>query len=281
MKSNDTVLVKIDDEQTKTRLIEPFLDSAKCAKDKICLWHQEEMKKKLIDKKYISVTEEGVFPEQIQMALINLEEFGDFEEYLSESKKKHKGSSVRHAKKSSREGYYCKPFNYSLFIPDIVEINHSKEIRCGRKMSDSYRRSIDELGGAPQNFFEFQWPKCPVHYDLWWGVFEERKGYEQGEVITGEKLLAYIRLRRNGNYALYGQILGHGDYLNKGIMYYLHFHIMEWLLTSKSSHAMDIQYLCYAGYNQGGDGLKLWKKKTLFTPAYLTIEKKNIMMQES
>ncbi|MCW7755442.1 hypothetical protein OOT00_15810 [Desulfobotulus sp. H1] len=260
-------------------LIKPNLNEGLCVNDTICLWHQEEMQKKLIGKKYLRIKEEPELPDQIQTAVIDLESYKNFEDYIAEAKKIHKGNSFRKSHKSKREGFYSKPFNPRLFIPDIVEINHSKEVRCGRKMSEPYRRTVQDFGGPPQKRLNFQWPECPLHFDLWWGIFMKKNGHCQGVVETGEKLFAYIRLRRNGNYALYGQILGHGEYLNKGIMYALHFNILEWLLKKESGYAKGLSYLCYAGYNQGGEGLIRWKKRTLFRPTYLVISEKDMMQK--
>ncbi|OEF96831.1 hypothetical protein [Desulfuribacillus alkaliarsenatis] len=250
--------------------IDLMLGEGGCILDEGCKWYKEQMYEKLVGR-YIGLGEP--FDKQIVAAMLNVNKL-NFEEYIQKVKKKNKGSALRHAKKSERKGYICKPFAYDLFIPDIVEINHSKEMRCGRPMTEQYRRSIDELGGAPEKYIDVKLPNCPVHYDMWWGVFQPLTGYKQGDIVTNEKLLGYIRLRRNGNYALYAQILGHGEYLKQGIMYYLHFDIMRSISDLKNIYTKGLEHLIYAGFYQGKEGLQQWKKKMLFEPTYLILPKR-------
>ncbi len=139
-------------------------------------------------------------------------------------------------------------------------------------MPASYRRTIDELGGAPTRFVETEQPTCSEHYGIMWGIFVPELGYMQGSVVTNERLLAYIRLRRIGNFATYSMIIGHGDYLEHGIMYRLHFAIMEWLCQKDNKYTQGLEVLMYAGFYDGNEGLTLWKKKTCFEPAYLVIQ---------
>lgn len=238
-----------------------------CKKSAQCIWFENQMREKLVG---LYIAEEQPFEKQIVAAWLDVKNLV-FEEYVTRAKKLHKGSGVRNAKKAERQGFVCKPFFHDLFIPDIVAINHSKKERCGRQMSEPYRRSVEEMGGSPTRYQEVRPPDCPVHYDYWWGVFASEPGYQQGEVTTDERLVAYIRLRRNGNYALYGQILGHGDYLKYGIMFFLHFSIVRWILARKDPCTVGLENLIYAGFYQGKEGLQLWKKKMLFEPAYLIL----------
>ncbi|MDX1454550.1 MAG: hypothetical protein R3217_03755 [Gammaproteobacteria bacterium] len=195
--------------------------------------------------------------------------FESFDDYEKACRKISKGNAIRDAKKADKAGYYVKPFDRRMHIPDIVEINTSKEVRSGGKMKASYRRSIDEMGGAPSKHFETEMPSCPVHYDLWWGIFEKVDGYKQGDVVTNERLLAYIDLRRLGDYGLYSMIIGHGDYLKDGVVNRLHLGVMEWLLEAGNACGEGFKSLMYAGYYQGGDGLRRWKKRFAFEPTYL------------
>lgn len=205
---------------------------------------------------------------QLIVACIDLRNL-TYEGYLAKLKKRYKGNVVRDAKKADKLNYVCKPFVRSLFVPDIAEINHSKEVRSCGVMTAGYRRTIDELGGAPTRFMEMKYPSCLVHYGISWGIFAPEPGYMQGSVVTNEKLLAYIRLRRIGNFATYSMIIGHGDYLQHGIMYRLHFAIMEWLCQPDNRYAQGLEVLMYAGFYDGNEGLTLWKKKSCFEPAYL------------
>lgn len=207
---------------------------------------------------------------QLIVACIDLRNL-TYENYLAKVKKRYKSNVIRKARKADELGYACKPFVRKLFIPDIAAINHSKEVRSCGLMSASYQRTIDELGGAPTQFVEMESPNCSVHYGLMWGIFVPEPGHLQGSIVTNERLLAYIRLRRIGNFATYSMIIGHGDYLEHGIMYRLHFAIMEWLCQKDNKYAQGLEVLMYAGFYDGNEGLTLWKKKTCCEPAYLVI----------
>lgn len=212
--------------------------------------------------KYIGKGEPAI--DQIVAALLDFDKYDD-RSFYSALHLNHR----RSIKKAQRGGYYCKPFTYEQFVPDIFAINTSKKERTGRPMSAQYMRSIDELGGAPSEKFALQKPGCPLHYDYWWGVFREFPGYRQGEIQIGEQLVGYVKLRRNGNYAFYAQILGHGDFLNQGIMHLLHHDIVMWALRHDDAEAESLTKLIYAGYYQGKEGLREWKKRALFEPALL------------
>lgn len=209
--------------------------------------------------------------DQIVVAAIDLRDLS-YEDYIASVKKRYKGNVVRDARKSDKAGFICRPFPRALFLPDIVEINHSKDERCGKPMREAYLKSLEEMGGPPRKHVELESPDCPVHYDRWWGIFAPEEGYQQGEVTTNEKLLAYIDFRRLGDLAIYSLILGHGDYLKHGVMYRLHFAIMEWLCARESDLTRGVTALMYAGFYQGGHGLQLWKKKTCFEPVMLQLD---------
>lgn len=221
------------------------------------------------ERRYIGVG--AVRDNQFIVACINLSNL-TYGNYLANVKRRYKGNVVREARKADKLGYVCKPFVRKLFIPDIASINHSKEVRSCGLMPASYRRTIDELGGAPTRLEEMEWPPCPEHYGMMWGIFASEPGYSQGSVITNERLLAYIRLRRIGDFATYSMIIGHGDYLQHGIMYRLHFAIMEWLCQKDNKYAQGLKVLMYAGFYDGNEGLILWKKKSCFEPAYLVAQ---------
>lgn len=221
------------------------------------------------ERRYIGV--EAVRDNQLIIACINLRDL-TYENYLTKVRRKYKGNVIREARKADKLNYICKPFVRKLFIPDIAAINHSKEVRSCGLMPASYRRTIDDLGGPPTQFVELELPNCTDHYGIMWGIFAPVLGYRQGNILTNERLLAYVRLRRIGNFATYSMIIGHGDYLQHGIMYCLHFAIMEWLCQRDNPYAQGLGVLMYAGFYDGSEGLTLWKKKTGFEPAYLIVQ---------
>jgi len=190
----------------------------------------------------------------------------NYGDYINEVKKYCKGNVIRDARKA--DGYVSHVFEAANFIPDMHEINHSKEVRCGRPMAENYRRSVEEMGGAPSEWKEIKRPGCPVHWRWLWGIFKPEVGYKQGDLIVDEKLLGYISLYRSGNYAQYSMLLGHGDYLKDGIMYRLHFAVMEWLLGDDPD-TDGLDFLWYCNWPNFLGGLLLWKKKAGFKPGRL------------
>lgn len=203
-------------------------------------------------------------PDQIVAALLDLDKY-DAHSFLSACHLNHR----RNIKKAQKRGFYCKPFAYKQFVPDIFAVNTSKAERTGRPMSAQYLRNIDELGGAPSEKIFFEKPCCPLHYDYWWGVFRELAGHYQGDVRVDEQLVGYVKLRRNGNYAFFAQILGHGDFMSHGVMHLLHHDIVMWALRHDDGEAEFLSKLIYAGYYQGREGLREWKKRALFEPTLL------------
>lgn len=211
----------------------------------------------------------GKYPKIISacLDLKNLE----YDDYATKVKKRSE-SVIRDIRKAKKNGYYCKRFMKENFIPDFVEINHSKDMRSGGEMRGQYRLTVEEVGGAPKEWKELCEPDCPVHGNIFWGVFKEIGEYRQGDVVTNEKLVAYIKFNRLGNWAVYGMILGHGEHLRYGIMHLLHFHIMEWITIHRESDCIGLEYLMYAGWKSGGEGLQNWKKRLFFEPVYMIYE---------
>jgi hypothetical protein len=195
----------------------------------------------------------------------------DFDEYMARVKTVHKGAAIRQSKKSDRAGFVCKPFAWSNFTPDIVDINTSMDVRSGGEMKPAYRRTVEEMGGPPTRLAPVPEPACPVHGTTSWGVFEPRDGHRQGDVVTDEKLLAYIKFKRQGSLGIYTSILGHGDYLGQGIMYRLHYAIMQWLGEHRETTQPDLDYVLYGAVESGAGGLQMWKKRCLFEPALLVL----------
>ena len=218
---------------------------------------------------YVSVPAKQVAAKHVS-AVIDLAKY-DSKSYFSSVKKVHKGNAVRQAKKSDKEGYVCHQFVWSNFIPDVVEINNSMDVRSGGLMRNTYRRGVEDMGGAPVVLRELKNPKCPVHHTYCWGIFEPKEGYKQGDITTNEKLLAYIKFKRNGNFAVYTSILGHGDYLCNGIMYRLHYEIMRWIYQETEGVMAGLEYLVYGAVDSGNDGLRLWKRRALFESMELAL----------
>ena len=210
--------------------------------------------------KYISTKEKS---SKFIPAVIDLKKYS-YETYMITAKHIHKGSALRHANKAKREGFFCELFEWSNFIPDIFEINTSKEMRSGGKMREAYFRTIDELGGIPKEYKPIKSIACSLHHTYNWGIFKNINGYKQGNLTTNKKLLGYIKFKRNGNLATYTSILGHGDYLKFGIMYELHYSIISWVYMQNFEFEEKIDFILYGSIDSGNKGLKDWKKRCLF-----------------
>lgn len=210
----------------------------------------------------------GIKDRQIIAAVLPISDH-NFSDYEDRIRGVSKGAALRQARKSRREGIVCEPFDRRLHIPDIHEINTSMVRRSGGVMRRGYMASVEDLGGAPDRNYKWGLPACRAHYDLWWGAFITSVGYYQGDVQTDQKLIAYIKFRRIGSVGLYSMILGHGEYLKHGVMQQLHLDLFQFLLGENRQLTEGLEYIMYAGYYQGGDGLRRWKKNLCFIPAYL------------
>jgi hypothetical protein len=249
-------------------VIDPMVDDDACARLDSCAWHQEEMRTKLVGRYVAGVAgSAGHLP----MSRLPLEEHADDDAYRQEVRVRHGGEVDYEVRKSTRRGYVVHPFAFATHVPDVVDINQSKQVRSGGPMRGAYLSSVEEHGGAPRERIAVVPPPCPLHYDYWWGLFAPEPGHRQGSVTTDERLLAYLRLRRNGNYLLYAQILGHGDHLREGVVYALHMQVMSWLLRRDSPHSRDVAHVIYGAWNSGGPGLQRWKARLLFAPALLVL----------
>jgi len=201
---------------------------------------------------------------------IDLREYPDYESWERPVKKRY--DRVRMKNRSVRGGFVVHPYHHKLHIPDIYEIHHSTEIRSGGKMRGDYLAGIEEMGGAPTAHYKLSPPPCPLHWSMSFGVFEPKQSHQQGEIVTDEKLVGYINLRRIGDVALYSRIMGHGDYLNEGVMYHLHFDIVKWLMDPENALADGLKFLMYGGIGNGGPNLWQWKRTAGFKPYRLMAE---------
>jgi len=193
------------------------------------------------------------------------------EAHLTAMRKVHKGNAVRDIKKAQRLGYACSPFVVANHMPDVVSINCSKAVRQGRAMTAAYLRTLEERGGAPTVFTPYAPPVYSTDFWISVGVFENIPGYLQGEVAVDRRLWGYITLWRIGELMIYSQILGHGDRLKDGIMYFLHQYIVEMLTDQDNPLYSGARYIMYGPWVSGQRGLRMWKNRTLFQPYYLNL----------
>lgn len=189
-----------------------------------------------------------------------------YQKYFELCRKSYKKSVIRELKKT-----FKKPYSVSLFEPqnwtkDLYLINTSLAERSGGAMKPNYLRTPEELKDAYRNEPRIKEAQCKHHWREWRGIFcEDQEGIP-------ETLVGYISLRRVGNAALYGLILGHGDHLSNGIMYRLHFECCERLMDKKRQSSQGLEFLMYGGFFDGKKGLLQWKKKLMFEPSVLVMK---------
>ena len=205
-------------------------------------------------------------PRRYTPSLLPMAEAWDFDAWEKAIKPLSGGNRLREKRKAIELGYTVRPFEYAQYVPDIHEINHSKEVRSGGPMRGSYQRSVEEMGGAPTCLHPVRMPTCPHHWGLMFGVFRPAPGRTQGEVVVDDQLVGYISLRRVGGVALYSQILGHGDYLQDFVLVLLHHEIIRWLSGEREGLARDLEYVMYGGAESGGESLLQWKRRAGFRP---------------
>lgn len=224
---------------------------------------------------------EAPAPKRFNPMVIPFSDRFDFAAWEQRIGKFGKGARLRQKRKAEKLGFVCKPFAWRLHIPDVHEINHSKDERSGGPMRGGYLRSIEEMGGAPTQKFEVALPRCNNHWNLMFGAFKQIDGYMQGEVVTNEKLIAYISLRRTGDVVLYSQILGHGNYLNEGALILLHHEVIRWLSENTAEASIGLRYVIYGGAQNGGQSLYRWKRQAGFKPCLITAYRSDRLLEEA
>ena len=125
--------------------------------------------------------------------------------------------------KASKKGYYCKYFDGIDYIDDIMSINCSSDSRGGREMEERYtnRSMIEEfLNSSPVMF----------------GTF----------TVEG-KLIGYIQILRINQMFITNKILGHANFLDTGLMYYMISKLVESIIKNDP----DVTHIMYAKYLVG------------------------------
>jgi hypothetical protein len=137
-------------------------------------------------------------------------------------------------------------------------------------MSATYRRSIEEMGGAPRRVISLKPPVCAraIHNKTFFGVFRPASGHMQGVVQTDKQLLAYVSVNRYGNCAIYTLFLGHHGFLKMHVMNLLHFETVRALSNPADPAFVGLDWLMYHRYFNANAGLTFWKKKVAFKPCY-------------
>ena len=194
-------------------------------------------------------------------AAIDFQKYGNFEAYFSSLS----NSVIRDYRISEKKRYIFEEFRYENYIPDICEINHSNLKRKSR-MNPYYLRTVDQMGGPPQEELPIETPSCDLHNTRYFGVFRYLKNYKQGEIKTNKKLIAYAGVARDGDLSAITFIFGHNDYLKDGTMFYLLINIIEKLCIIEKGPRC-LHYWSLSGLETSD--IVSWKKRMLFEPTYL------------
>lgn len=158
-----------------------------------------------------------------------------FDEYM---RGKTKQALRTNASKAVKKGYFCSYFNGLDYIDDIMEINLSSEIRGGRKMEEPYSNR-----GMVREFLS----ASPVMF---------------GTFTSEGKLAGYIHVLITGTMLATNKILGHADYLDDGVMYFM---VAE-LVKKKIEEKSNVTHVMYASYLSGRShaGYTYFKRKCGF-----------------
>lgn len=70
---------------------------------------------------------------------------------------------------------------------------------------------------------------------------------------------------------IYRDFIGHGAYVDQGIMKHLHVQLTRWVLEPDNPLTQGVEYFNYGVVERGGNGLFFWKKKGLFAPYLATV----------
>jgi len=206
-------------------------------------------------------------PPRFTPMMIDLEPIDDFNSWTYS-----RPATYRHQfQKSERAGFDFEAYNVKNHVPDIFEINNSKEVRSGGAIRSNLTKSIEEMGGAPTALASVPKLICPKHWRQTFGVFLPVEGHKQGELELGKKLIAYISVVRYGEFALFAQIMGHGDYLAEGVVNFVAQKVVEQALTAPWGKASGLRYLMYGGAQNGGEGLYNFKRRSGFNPYIVSL----------
>lgn len=204
--------------------------------------------------------------------LIDLHEYESFDDWEMKNIRKFSGGEkIRQKKKAQSLGYFIKEYPHKLHIPDVYDINTSMDERSGGPIRQNLTKSLEEMGGAPTGHYEVPKVKCTRHWSKTFGVFVKLEGHKQGEIQLDERLAGFISVQRHGEFAIYKQIIGHGQDLPNGILTLLHHGVIEYLYENRIGESTGLRYVMYGGVQNGGAGLFQFKRRAGFKPYIVNI----------
>ncbi|MGB9790947.1 MAG: hypothetical protein ACPLTR_00025 [Thermacetogeniaceae bacterium] len=161
-----------------------------------------------------------------------------FEEYL---RGKDKQALRTNRRRAFAEGYYFDEFSPLEHLQEMLDINRSKPIRQGKPMAKTYIEEQELIA-------------CLEKIPSMFGVFNA-KGL----------LRAYAYVPVYGEVAVVSRLLGHGDDLEKGIMYLLLSEIIRYLIELKNKQGVP-KWIMYDTFFGALPGLRYFKERMGFKP---------------
>jgi len=199
---------------------------------------------------------------KLTLHAIDLREYSGAKTYLKQISRRN-SFFMRDIKKAQKNGFWVSPFTHSQKVHEMAEIRRSVSMRSfgpvlqwpllkkypnNNELASFTGHSSDAIA-------------CSLHWELLFGVFEGPKLN-----IEQSRLVGFARLHRIGNIASYDELIGHGQYLDRGIVKLLHWQIVQWLVDSSESCTQGVKYLAHGSVERGNEGFFFWKKKALFWP---------------
>ena len=168
----------------------------------------------------------------ISIALIDLSKYSCFEDYRLTIRGKN--SADYYKRRCEKKGYTFRSIDRNDFIDEIYEINTSLNVRCGKEMTSEYKNRMASYNNENASAY---------------GVFKD------------SKLVAYTDLSTYNQLIKINRILGHGDFLNDNIMYYLLFKTIESIFELNEDKP---GYFMYDSFWGNPKGLVLFKNRFKF-----------------
>jgi len=170
----------------------------------------------------------------ISVAILDMTKYRSFEDYRLTIRGKN--SADYYKRRCEKKDYSFRLIDMNYYIDEIFDINTSLDERCGKSMSSAYVNKKTSYDNSNSIAF---------------GVFKD------------DKLLAYTELSVYGELVKINRILGHGDFLNDNIMYFLLFNTLEQSFALKKD---GVKYFMYDSFWGNPKGLVLFKKRFKFIP---------------
>jgi hypothetical protein len=170
----------------------------------------------------------------VGVALLPLDDVEDVDAYLATRR-----TTRKRARRAERLGYTTGVFEPNERQDDLLAIHSSIPERQGRPIDAEYLDPDAAYETAPH-----------IEYV---GVF------------SGNRLVAYSRLYYAGDIVGMMRVMGHGDHLDEGVMFFLSAAIVGHV---KATHP-ETRYVFYDTFFGAGEGLRSFKQHLGFRPHYV------------